>query len=124
MSYTENLGRCPQCKQFLIAEEQKTHKCNFSDIPILDCEELVLDHITDSGQDRNGDHVHLAWALNGTLYRLLVCKHTPPHSAKRKFTPEDTKHEGNSTQNVVNMNSEREQKYENCHRYYEYHRCP
>ena len=32
-----------------------------------------------------------ALALDGTYYRIVVCKHNPPHSAKRKFTPEDTK---------------------------------
>lgn len=69
----------------MVAEEWKTHTCDFRDIPIQGCEELVLDHITDSGQDKNDDHVHLAWGLEGTLYRLLVCKHNPPHGLKSRL---------------------------------------
>jgi|SRR5208283_3632683 len=85
----ENLGRCSRCGKFMIAEESRRHKCDFRDVPIRGCEEIVLDHLTDSGVDKNGDQLHLAWALNGMLYRLLVCKHNPPHSTKRKFTDEN-----------------------------------
>jgi hypothetical protein len=70
----------------LIEEDMRTHECNFSDIPIKDGRELFLDHTTDLGLDKNNDHVSLAWGLDGVLYRLVECKHNPPHSTKRKFT--------------------------------------
>jgi hypothetical protein len=48
--------------------------------------EIVLDHITDLGRDRNDDHVLLGWGLDAILYRLVECKHNPPHHTKRRFT--------------------------------------
>jgi hypothetical protein len=87
----QNLGRCPRCGKFMIAEQQRSHRCDFRAIPIQGCEELVLDHITDSGKDENGDYIHLAWGQNGMLYILRVCNHHPLH-AKRVFTDPDTKH--------------------------------
>ncbi len=89
MSVSENVGRCPRCNEFIIAEQ--THCCDFRNIQLQGCEELFVDHITDSGKSKDGDHVFLAWGLDGILYRLAVCKHNPPHSAKRKFTGYDTK---------------------------------
>jgi hypothetical protein len=86
----QNVGRCPRCHRFMIAEESGTHVCDFDDLPIVGCEEIVLDRLSDSGTEKNGDHVYLAWAKNNMLYRLLVCKHNPPHSAERKFTDGDT----------------------------------
>jgi len=83
---TENLGRCPRCKRFLIEEETKTHQCDFHDIGLRGGKEIVLDHITDLGRNRNDDHVLLGWGLDGILYRLVECQHNPPHSTKRKFT--------------------------------------
>ena len=85
------MGSCPRCHKFLVAEDYELHNCNFRNMPILGCDEIVLDHLTDSGKDENGDQVHLAWALDGTLYRLLVYKHNPPHSAKRDLTGYGTK---------------------------------
>jgi hypothetical protein len=93
----ENVGRCPRCNKFMVAEEWDEHKCDFKDIPLTDCKSIILDHITDFGQDKNGDHVYRAWALDGVLYRLVVCKHNPPHSAKRKFTGCGTKQGLDST---------------------------
>lgn len=87
----ENLGRCPRCHKFMIAEQNETHVCDFMDLPLYGCEELVLHRLTDSGEDKNGDHLYLAWGINGILYRLLVCKHNPSHSTKRRFTGEDAK---------------------------------
>jgi ssDNA-binding Zn-finger/Zn-ribbon topoisomerase 1 len=90
VSTTENIGRCPRCHKFMIAEQSKTHVCDksksdvcdFSNRPFVGCEELVLHRLTDSGEDSNGDHVYLAWGINRILYRLLVCKHYPSHSAE------------------------------------------
>jgi hypothetical protein len=83
MSSTKNLGRCPRCKRFLIEEETKTHQCDFRDIGLRGGKEIVLDHITDLGRDRNDDHVLLGWGLDAILYRLVECKHNPPHGTKR-----------------------------------------
>jgi hypothetical protein len=100
VSQTENLGRCQRCGRFMIAEERKNHKCDFADVAVRGCEELVLDHLTDSGRDKHGDQLYLAWALDGMLYRILVCKHNPSHSAKRIVTDLDedqTKRRGDVT---------------------------
>jgi hypothetical protein len=75
----------------MIAEQKETHVCDSMDLPLYGCEELVLHRLTDSGEDKNGDHLYLAWGINGILYRLLVCKHNPSHSAKRDFTGYGTK---------------------------------
>jgi hypothetical protein len=88
---TNNLGRCPRCKRFLIEEETKTHQCDFRDIDLQGGKEIVLDHITDLGRDRNDDHVLLGWGLDAILYRLVECKHNPPHGTKRQFTGCGTK---------------------------------
>jgi hypothetical protein len=86
---SENFGRCPRCGQFLVAEQKKAHKCNFADRPIEGCEEIVLDRLSDAGEDKNGDHLHLAWGVDNMLYRLLVCKHNPPHGINTKRPPDN-----------------------------------
>jgi len=86
-----NIGRCPRCREFLVAEQQTSHVCDFRDVPIRACREIVLDHMTDCGMDKNGDGVTLGWGIDGTLYRCLICKHNPPHSTKRDFTGYGTK---------------------------------
>ncbi len=83
VSATQNLGRCPRCNRFLIEEDVKTHECDFRDIRLRGGKEIILDHITDIGRDRNDDHVLLGWGLDAILYRLVECKHNPPHTAKR-----------------------------------------
>jgi hypothetical protein len=75
----------------MIAEQQGDHVCEFGDLPLYGCEELVLHRLSDSGEEKNGDHVYLAWGINGKLYRLLVCTHNPPHGTKRDFTGNGTK---------------------------------
>jgi hypothetical protein len=117
VNLTENLGRCPRCRKFMVAEEWSNHECDFDDYEIRGCKEIVLDHITDSGLDKNGDRVHLAWALDGMLYRLLVCSHNPPHSAKRKFTPDrddDTNHRLDNTVRCGKAMIEEEQYTHTC----------
>lgn len=86
-----DIGRCPRCRKFLIAEEYESHTCDFRDVPLKGCKEIVLDHMTACGVDKSGDNVTLGWGIDGTLYRLIVCKHNPPHSTKRKSTDEETK---------------------------------
>lgn len=83
----------------MIGEQSKTHVCDksesdmsdFSNRPLRGAEELVLHRFTDAGEEKNGDHVYLAWGINGILYRLLLCRHNPPHNAKRDFTGYGTK---------------------------------
>ena len=91
MSITENIGRCPRCHKLLIQEEMQDHKCDFGDIETVGAKELFVDHVTDLGINRDSDHTHLAWGLDGILYRLVECKHNPPHATKRKFTGCGTK---------------------------------
>jgi hypothetical protein len=45
-----------------------------------------FDHIHSAIEDDNGDTVRVGKGLDGYYYRLVVCKHNPPHSPKRKFT--------------------------------------
>lgn len=97
MNQTQNVGRCPRCRKFLIGEESASHICNFEELPIVGCEEIVLDRLSESGTERNGDHVYLAWGKDNILYRLLVCNHRPAHTAKRNFTDYDTKQGLDST---------------------------
>jgi hypothetical protein len=87
VSVSENVGRCRRCHAFIISGQK--HVCDFRNIELQGCEEIFVDHITDSGKSRDGDHIFLAWGLNGTLYRLAVCKHNPPHSTKWEFTGDD-----------------------------------
>jgi hypothetical protein len=78
-----NAGRCPRCNKFLIAEQEKDHAC---DISVGNVREIVLDYMTDGMQDENGDVIRVGWGLDHVLYRLIVCRHNPPHRTKRKFT--------------------------------------
>lgn len=87
---TENLGKCPRCQKFMIQEEMSIHHCDFHDINLTGAREIVLDTITDLRLDRNGDHVYIAWGLDRLFYRLVECKHNPPHSTKRKSTDENS----------------------------------
>ena len=80
---TENLGRCPRCHRFLIGEEFSHHQC---EITCNAVKEIVLDWITDRVEDHNRDTVLVGTGLDGIYYRLVVCKHNPPHSTKWKFT--------------------------------------
>jgi hypothetical protein len=97
VSQTQNVGRCKRCRRFMIAEDSTSHVCNFEELPIERCQEIVLDRLSDSGKESNGDHVYLAWGKDNTLYRLLVCEHNPPHSANRKFTDDDANRRGDVT---------------------------
>jgi len=83
-----NAGRCPRCHKFLIAEQKETHTCQVS---VNDVQEIVLDYVTEGTRDENGDLVRVAWGLDHILYRLIICKHNPPHSGKRDFTGCETK---------------------------------
>jgi hypothetical protein len=86
VTLTENVGRCPRCGKFIVEEQWEVHQCDFRDIEFNSAKEVLVDRMSDSGQNRNGDHVHLAWGLDGIFYRLVECKHNPPHrSTKRKF---------------------------------------
>ena len=78
-----DVGRCPRCHKFLVAEEEKTHTCR---IPCEGAKSIFLDCINDPIEDDNGDTVRVGKGLDGYYYRLVVCKHNPPHSTKRRFT--------------------------------------
>jgi len=88
-----DIGRCPRCNRFLIAEQRQGHHCRVS---IRKVEEIILDWMNEGVQDENEDVVHVAMGLDGILYRLILCKHNPPHVAKRNFTCE--KPNGNYTE--------------------------
>jgi hypothetical protein len=83
-----NVGRCPRCHKFLVAEEEKSHICS---MPCQGALSIFFDHIHSAIEDDNGDTVRVGKGLDGYYYRLVVCKHNPPHSAKRDFTGYGTK---------------------------------
>jgi hypothetical protein len=89
LSSLENAGRCPRCRRFVIAEELTSHTCH---IAISRAETIWFDWFSDDGfTDESSDYIRMAKGLDGTLYSLILCKHNPPCSAKRKFTDPDTK---------------------------------
>lgn len=81
-----NVGHCGRCGQFLIAEEESTHKCV---IPFQGMKEVFLDWIGTTFTDQNLDTVTMAKGLDGYLYSLIVCPHNPPHSIESSFKPPD-----------------------------------
>jgi hypothetical protein len=83
-----NVGRCSRCHKFVIAEQRETHRCT---LDIKRVEEIYLDWIIDPVQNENEDSVRVAMGLDGVLYRLIECKHNPPHTTKRQFTGCGTK---------------------------------
>jgi hypothetical protein len=101
VTLTQNLGRCPRCRKFMIQEEVSSHQCDFSDLEVTDAQEIVLDTITDLGRNKNGDHTYIGWGLNGVFYRFVECKHNPPHATKRKFTGCGTKQGLDSTSKEI-----------------------
>jgi len=72
-----DIGRCPRCSRFLIAENLATHDCK---VPLKGVREVVLDWIIDGVQNEDEDLVQVAMGLDGFLYRLILCKHNPPHA--------------------------------------------
>jgi hypothetical protein len=88
LSSVENAGRCPRCGTFITSEQVASHDCH---IPIKSANTIFLDWMGDGFTDENGDYVRMAQGLNGTLYSMILCKHNPPHSTKRKFTDYDAK---------------------------------
>jgi hypothetical protein len=82
----KDIGRCPRCDRFLIAEQVETHRCT---IPINDVKEIYLDWMNDGVQNENEDVVHVAMGLDGILYRLILCKHNPPHNIKHNWIASD-----------------------------------
>jgi hypothetical protein len=83
MNNIENVGRCPRCGRAIIEEQLASHKCN---IAVKGAETILLDWIADGFTDENDDYVRMAQGLDGTLFELVLCRHNPPHSAKRNFT--------------------------------------
>jgi hypothetical protein len=81
-----NVGRCPTCHKFLIGEELDSHRCTAQFQGIRD---ILIDHYYETHPDKDGHPIVFAKGLDGYTYRLVVCKHTPPHTAKRIFPDED-----------------------------------
>jgi hypothetical protein len=81
---SQNVSRCPRCKKALIQEQLATHKCSV-EYRLRGYQEVFVDHVTDMGKNVDCDHVLSAWGLDGTLYKLVICKHRPPHSLKSRL---------------------------------------
>jgi hypothetical protein len=89
-----NAGRCPKCNAFLIAEDFADHKCK---VAFQGIQTIIIDHYYETHADKDGHKIVFAKGLNGYLYRLVICKHNPSHTANRKFTDEDANREGDVT---------------------------
>ncbi len=90
-----NVGKCSKCGEFLIAEQLENHKCK---IRFRDVQDIVIDHYYEmKSKDAEGHRTVIAVGLDGTLYRMTVCKHNPPHSTNRKFTDHDANRRGDVT---------------------------
>lgn len=76
-----NVGRCPRCHKFLVAEEEKSHVCK---IPYQGVKSIFFDWLMDETEDENHDKVRVGTGLDGYYYRLVVCKHNPPHSCLKR----------------------------------------
>ena len=83
-----NVGRCPTCNAFLIAEDLANHRCKMR---LQGTATVMIYDYFKTHADREGHKIVFAKGLDGYLYRLVICKHKPPHTAKRKFTDPDTK---------------------------------
>jgi hypothetical protein len=82
VSNAENLGKCPRCHMTVIAEELTSHTCH---IPTRNAETIYLDWLDEEFVNADDDRVRMAKGLNGTLYRIILCKHNPPHSFRSRW---------------------------------------
>jgi hypothetical protein len=91
-----NVGNCPRCGKFVIAEQLEHHDCRIS---FTDVENITIDHYYEMiSKDEEGHTRLIAVGLDGTLYKMTICTHNPPHGAtKRKFTGYGTKQGLDST---------------------------
>lgn len=93
-----NVGRCPLCNAFLIEENLATHRCN-GKLPFQGIRTIVVSSLRESQTNtEEGHRIVYAKGYDGYLYRLEICEHNPPHTAKtanalakRKFTAYGTK---------------------------------
>lgn len=82
-----NAGRCPRCNTFLIAEDVANHRCKMR---LQGITTVMIHDYFETHADRQGHKILFAKGLDGYLYRLIMCKHKPPHATKRRFTGENT----------------------------------
>ena len=69
---------------FLIGEDLEHHTCK---LPFGGIRTITIDHYYEMHTlDADGHKVVVAKGLDGYLYQLVICKHNPPHTAKRQFT--------------------------------------
>ncbi len=86
-----NVGRCGVCGSFLIGEQSQSHNC---EIRVKKVKDIYFQWITDGITNKNGDLERTGLAFDGTLYGLVLCKHSPPHSLESRMkqhirSPED-----------------------------------
>src|SRR6266487_5306782 len=73
----QNTGRCPRCKQFLIAEQIHNHSCK---IALKGVRSILIDHYFET-REENGDCLVIARGMDGYFCRLTQCHHIPVHKA-------------------------------------------
>jgi len=75
-----NIVKCPRCGRVLIAEEYPSDTCNprFRGV-----KEIIIDWHYETKSD-DGHNVVMAKGLDGVLYRLVECKHNPPHKTRSR----------------------------------------
>jgi hypothetical protein len=70
-----NVGRCPNCKEFLIAEELANHKCIQKPKRLQGIETVMIHNYFETHADKEGHKILFAKGLDGWLYRMIICEH-------------------------------------------------
>jgi len=75
-----NTIKCKRCNKDFISEEFKSHYCTPD---LVGVQEIGINSIFKGNFQENGDDVWIAQGLSGIMYRLVLCKHNPPHPDTR-----------------------------------------
>ncbi len=100
---TGNIGRCPKCGKFLVAEEYPNHLCTGENHqlrnPLLGVRYIGIDHYFEK-REENGDTILIARGLDGYFYRLTQCPHSPSHLSDVSYRPRRS--DGDLTEPMLN----------------------
>jgi|GEM_PF-3260046 len=82
-----NTVHCDRCRKEFIIEEFEGHDCFIATHSV---QEIGIDSWFEGKIDGNGDKVLIVNGLNGILYRLVQCRHNPPHPNIRQTVFDST----------------------------------
>ena len=85
-----NIIKCRRCRKTFIIEEYDNHVCT----PILtDVKEIMIDYYF-KARSNNNDIVIMVKGLDGTLYRMVECRHNFTH---KSYYPSDESLQGDKS---------------------------